>query len=78
MELKQSDLIEIKEMLIDIQLALSSSHNTVTTDDVDAQPDEMHWRINHAKPVKQIDEIAELLSINLCSSPRCIHGNNDL
>jgi len=78
MKLKQSDLIEIREILIDIQLALSSSHNTVTTDDVSAQPDEMHWRINHTKPVEQISKIATLLDINLCSSPRCIHGNNDL
>ena len=65
-------------MLIDIQLALSSSHNTVTTDNVDAQPDKMHWRIDHTKPVKQIDEISTLLGINLCSSPRCSDGSSHL
>lgn len=66
----------IREMLVDIQLALSSSHNTITTDDVNAQPDSTHWRIDHAKPVKQINEIAERLGINLYGSPRCASDNN--
>lgn len=78
MSLTESELVNIREMLVDIQLALSSNHNTVTTDDVNAQPDKMHWRIDHAKQVRQIDEIAKLLNINLCSDPRCFYDNNDL
>ena len=78
MNLTKSEMDNIREMLVDIQLALSSSHNTITTDDVNAQPDSTHWRIDHVNPVKQIDEIARLLNINLYNSPRCTHGSSDL
>jgi hypothetical protein len=78
MSLTKSEVENIREMLINIQLALSSSHNTITTDDIDAQPDETHWRINHNQQIQQIDEIAKLLNINLCSDPRCSCGNSDL
>jgi len=76
MDLTKSELEAIREMLIDIQLALSSSHNTITTDEVDAQPDELHWRINHAEYLEKTNKIANLLGINLCSSPRCTHDSN--
>ena len=78
MGLTKSELANIQEMLIDIQLALSSSHNTITTDAVDSKEDETHWRINHNQQIQQIDKIAKLLNINLCSDPRCFYGNNDL
>ncbi|WOE32146.1 MULTISPECIES: hypothetical protein [unclassified Acinetobacter] len=68
----KSELEDIREMLVDIQLALSSSHNTITTDDVSAQPDETHWRINHKEYLEKTNKIADILGINLCSSPRCV------
>lgn len=71
---KESDLIRIREMLIDIQMSLCASNNTVTTDNVDAKEDSLHWRINHNESIKQVDQIANLLNINLCSSPRCSDG----
>lgn len=76
MGLTKSEKENIQEMLIDIQLALSSSHNTVTTDNVDAQPDEMHWRINHTEYLEKTNKIASLLGISLCNSPRCADDNN--
>ena len=78
MALSESETSDVRKMLVDIQLALSSSHNTVTTDNLDAKPDDTHWRINHALQVKQVGKIAELLGINLCSDPRCIRGSSDL
>lgn len=76
MGLTKSESEDIREMLIDIQLALSSTHNTVTTDDVDAQPDEMHWRINHTEYLEKTNKIASLLGISLCNSPRYTNGEN--
>ncbi|WP_165494283.1 hypothetical protein [Acinetobacter sp. ANC 4779] len=76
MDLTESEFEAIREMLIDIQLALSSSHNTITTDNVDAQPNELQWRINHAEYLEKTNKIANLLGINLCSSPRCTHDSN--
>ena len=76
MNLTNSKLDNIREMLIDIQLALSSSHNTITTDDLNAQPDNTHWRINHTEYLRQTNEIANLLGINLCSSPRCFDDSS--
>jgi len=78
MSLTESELVNIREMLVDIQLALSSNHNTVTTDDVNAQPDKMHWRIDHAEHLEKTNKIANLLGIKLCSSPRCADGNNQI
>lgn len=76
--LTKSEVENIREMLVNIQLALSSSHNTIATDDIDSQPDETHWRIDHDQQIQQIDEIAKLLNINLYSDPRCSYGNNGL
>ena len=70
--------IKIQKTLVDIQLALSSNHNTVTTDDVTASVDDTHWRIDFSREVGQINELAKLLGINLCNDPRCIRGNSDL
>lgn len=78
MTLNKSNAENIAKMLIDIQMALNASNNTVTTDDLDAQVDEMHWRINHTEEIKKIDEIANILAINLCSDPRCNCDNNSL
>ncbi len=78
MSLTKSEIEDIREKLIDIQLTLNSHHNTVTTDNIDAQPDETHWRIDHTKLVKQINEIARLLGINLCDSLRCSSANNQM
>lgn len=72
------ELEDIREMLIDIQLTLNSHHNTVTTDNIDAQPDETHWRIDHTQHIKQVDEIAKILGINLCDSLRCSSDNNQM
>ena len=77
MDVTKLELEDIREMLIDIQLALSSSHNTITTDDVNAQPDEMHWRINHKEYLEKTNKIANILGINLCSSPRCVGGSKN-
>lgn len=78
MSLTKSEIEDIREKLIDIQLTLNSHHNTVTTDNIDAQPDETHWRIDHTQHIKQVDEIAKVLGINLCNSPRCICDSNHL
>lgn len=76
MSLDQDVLLMLREKLIDVQLALSSQHNTVTTDALDAQEDETHWRINNIQHIKTVEDIANILGINLCSSPRCSDDSN--
>lgn len=78
MGLTESELANIRKILVSVQLSLSACNNTITTDNLDATEDETHWRIDHNQQIQQIDEIAKLLNINLCSDPQCFYDNNDL
>lgn len=78
MVLIESELANIRKILVSVQLILSACNDTITTDSVDANEDEIYWRIDHNQQIQQIDKIAKLLNNNLCSGPRCFYDNNDL
>lgn len=68
----------IRKKLISIQLSLSSNNNVIATDDLSAKEDETHWRTNHTQQINEINDIAQLLGINLCSDPQCTCDNKCL
>jgi len=78
MDLSESKKQQIREMLINIQMSLSSCNNTITTDDMSVAEDETHWRIKHDARIQEVNDIASILGINLDSSPRCKHDSNSL
>lgn len=78
MNLSESEKHQIRELLINIQMSLSSCNNTITTDDMSVTEDETHWRIKHDARIEEVNDIANLLGINLGSSPRCKHDSNSL
>lgn len=53
----------VEAALVHIQLALMACNNCVTTDSVDAKPDETHWRINNDKEIQLIVELGDKLGI---------------
>ena len=55
---------DIKTALRDIVLALSASHNTVTTDLPDAEPTETHWRIDNSKAIALVGELERALLLS--------------
>ncbi|WP_171249140.1 hypothetical protein [Acinetobacter sp. AG1] len=68
--LTKLEIEDIRKKLISVQLGLCSNNNVIATDDLSAKEDETHWRTNHTKQIKEINDIAELLGINLCSDPQ--------
>ena len=48
---------ELKKKIRSIGLALNASHNTVATDDINAEPDSKSWRIDNSKEIKDLEEI---------------------
>lgn len=48
---------ELIKTLDAINLALSASNNCIATDDVTAQPDETHWRIDHTEELSKMDKL---------------------
>ncbi len=54
-----------------IGLALSASNGCVTTDDVNAEPDDMSWVINNTKEIKLLEDMElALVSISDVSVER--------
>lgn len=66
---------EIPQAIRTIGLALHSCHNTVTTDDITAQPNETSWRIDHTKEIALLDELEQFLANNTDICPLCGHCN---
>jgi hypothetical protein len=53
-----------------IGLALNASNGCVATDDLDVQPDEMSWRINHSEELLLLADVAEkIMESALIASP---------
>lgn len=53
---------KIKEYLRDIGLALDACHDTVTTDDVNVQPEyNKSWRVDHSKEIKLVKKLEKFL-----------------
>lgn len=55
---------EARRVIRSIGIALNACHNTVTTDDPDAQPDEKCWRIDNSKEIDDLDILARMLGIS--------------
>lgn len=68
--LTKSEQKNIREKLISIQMSLSSNNNVIATDDLSAKEDDMHWRTDHTKQINEVEAIASILGINLCSDPQ--------
>ncbi len=67
--------LEIKIAIRTIGLALNASHNTVTTDMPDIEPNETSWLIDHKKELALLDELEEaIFSSDIC--PVC--GNRNI
>lgn len=65
--------IDLQKALTSIGLALHSSHNTVTTDLPDIEPNEKSWRIDNAKEIKLVEELESLLLKHKDICPLCGH-----
>lgn len=65
-----------KKIIRSIGLALHASHNTVTTDLVDFEPNETSWRIDNSKEIAMIDKLEEQVNTGIC--PLCGHCNSTL
>ena len=52
---------ETRKILDSISLALNHHHNTVTTDRVDAQPDEQSWRVDFSKELAALERLERSL-----------------
>lgn len=61
---------EMIDALRDIGLALSLTHNTVTTDIVGVEPDKTSWRIDHSKELKKLNALE-----NAINAPWCVGEN---
>ena len=68
---------EIKQALHAIGLALNASHNTVTTDRVEAQPDDYSWRIDNSTELAALDRLERLLLSSTDTCPLCNGRSND-
>lgn len=55
--------------LRDIGLALSATHNTVTTDVVGVEPNDTSWRVDHTNEIKKLHQIGEIVKAGVC--PMC-------
>ena len=66
---------DIKNALRSIGLALSSCSNTVTTDDINAKPDDKSWRINNSKEIALVRELEQLISTGTCPLCWCCNKN---
>ena len=62
---------EIPQAIRAIGLALHSWHNTVTTDDINVEPNDLSWRIDHTKEITLLDELEILLTNNTDTCPLC-------
>lgn len=70
---------EISQIIRAIGLALNACNNTITTDDVNAQPKEDYsWRIDHGKEMALLSELEQKLAINTDTCPVCGHCNKRL
>jgi len=68
-------MLKISQIIESIGLALSACHNTVTTDNVDAQPKhDYSWRIDHSKEIALLSELKQRV-INTDTCPVCGHCN---
>ena len=63
------DTQEIKKIFRDIGLSLHVTHNTVTTDDVNAMPGETSWRIDHTKEIASLKILEDLFFKNTDTCP---------
>lgn len=70
---------KIPQTIRAIGLALSACNNTVTTDDMNAQPKpDYSWRIDHNKEIAMLLELEQKLTINTGICPVCGHYNKSL
>ncbi len=70
---------KISEIIRVIGLALSASHNTITTDDVNAQPKKDYsWRIDNSQEIVLLSELEQMLFKNIDTCPVCGHCNKSL
>lgn len=53
----QVDTKKITRLFRDVELALVSVNNCVTTDRVDAKPDEYSWKIDNTSYIHYLEEI---------------------
>ncbi len=59
-------MTDIAVIIRDIGLALNACHNTITTDDVNANPKEDYsWRIDHRKELALLSELERFLITDL-------------
>lgn len=59
-----------------IGIALNACHNTITTDDVTAQPKKDYsWRIDHKKEMALLEELEQVMTKNTDTCPVCGHCN---
>ena len=61
----KSDNIAIKELnqwLTQIEIALASTHNTITTDVMWEKADETHWKIDNSKELQIIESLRKILT----------------
>lgn len=52
--------IELKRLILDIELALSSVNNCVVTDNINAKIDEHSWRIDHTSLISRIQRFFKI------------------
>jgi hypothetical protein len=65
------EFIDIKRSLNSIGLALNVCNNTITTDDIDAKPDDNSWRINHSEEIALLNELEKGFANNTDTCPLC-------
>ena len=59
------ELAEIKQAIREIGLALSAVNNCIATDDVEAQPTETSWRVDHTNELAKLNALEQyILSID--------------
>jgi hypothetical protein len=59
-----------------IGIALHSTHNTLTTDRPEKQPDEFHWVIDHSKEIEKLEQLEEMVVASKDTCPLCGHCNS--
>ncbi len=69
---------DIKTTIRKIGIALHLTHNTVTTDVVDVEPNKLSWRIDNSKETKLLGELEDMLLSNTKICPLCGHHNKTL
>ena len=70
------DANTLRAALRDIGLALNACHNTITTDDPEAEANEHSWRIDHTHEIALVHALEQELLSSTDNAPECADHNS--